>query len=130
MLKKFSLKGNVKDVGLRMELINLAMGYNLKAYPKNLEAKNEVEVIVEGDKKKILQFYENVKRDIRINKKGNKYAARPLVNYKGTPPDWTFVTIRFMMEQLRKGAFEYFRIKKLLEKLLNNKKKNRKRKSS
>jgi acylphosphatase len=120
MLKKFSLKGHVKSTTLSMDLINLAMSYNLKAYPENINSKNEVEVIVEGNKNEIVRFYEHVKRDIKASKKRDRYVQGPLVNYTGDMPDWTFVTIKFMIGQLRNGAFEYFRIKKLLEKLIGN----------
>ncbi|MGI0015602.1 MAG: hypothetical protein ACREBU_19475, partial [Nitrososphaera sp.] len=62
-----------------------------------------------------------------IDKKGNNYKQTPLEDYTGKVPDWTWVTIQFIIEQLKKGAFEVFEIKKLLEKLVNKKKKIRRK---
>jgi len=108
-MKKFSLRGNVHDVGLRMELIGMGIRYNLRVLPTNVEGRNQVDVIVVGNESDIQRFYEYVKsHDIRINKEGTVYEIDSLEDYNVAEPDWTFETIRFIMEQLRKGAFEIF----------------------
>jgi acylphosphatase len=127
MQKKFSLLGDVQDVGLRIGLVNDGMSNNVKAYPHNSSTnKNHVDVTVVGSEKDIQKFYNDVKKDLRINKKGNNYSVTPLEDYKEKVPDWTWVTIKIIIEQLKKGVFEYFEIKTLLEKLVKKKRNRRK----
>lgn len=127
MLKRFSVRGDVQDVGFRIGLVNEGMNNHVKTYPHNSPTdKNYVDVIADGSKKNIQKFYDEVKKDLRINKKGHNYSVSHLKGYRGKVPDWTWLTIKFIIEQLKKGAFEYFEIKKLLEELVKKKKIRRK----
>ncbi len=123
-MKRFELRGNVHDVGLRMELIGIGMSYNLKVSATNVEGENQVNIIAVGEERDIQKFHEHVgSTDARINKEGPIYETTSLRDDNGPEPDWTYETLKFVMEQLRKGAFEFFQIKKLLQELVEKKKK-------
>jgi len=123
-MKRFELRGNVQDVGLRIELISIGMHYNLKVYPTNV-GEDRVVVLVSGEEQNIQRFYDYVKStDTRINKEGSMYETTPLQDDNGPEPDWIFENQKFIMEQLRKGALEFFEIKQLLKRFLETMKKS------
>lgn len=100
----------------------MGISYNLRVLPTNVENRNRVDVIVVGNESDIQRFYDYVKsHDIRIDKEGPVYEIDSIEDYDAPEPDWTFETIRFIMEQLRKGAFEIFEIKRILKKLVEEK---------
>jgi|GEM_PF-5823139 len=122
-MKIFTMSGEVQERGLRMQLINLGFKYGLRVYPRNIEYGKNVEVIiVNGGSKEMKDFYEFVRdNDVRLSRTGSMYILNSLTEYKGPPPDRTQLTLEFILEQLAKGAYEYFQIKKLLEKLVEDK---------
>jgi len=123
-MKRFELRRNVQDVGLRIELISIGMHHNLKVHPTNV-GEDRVVVIVSGEEQNIQRFYDYVKStDIRINKEGSMYETTPLQDDNDPEPDWIFENQKFIMEQLRKGALEFFEIKQLLKRFLETMKKS------
>ena len=55
------IKGKVQDVGFRHWFSNLAISLGLNGYVQNLNNKDEVEAIIQGDMKNILNIAEKSK---------------------------------------------------------------------